>query len=185
MPSAKQLLRAERRAARREIVAARDRAADGERLALHLDPLLDAMAIGPGEVVTAYDPLPSEPDVEAVCRRLTSRGARVLVPITLPTYDLDWADRADPARTPLGLDAHAACRLLLIPGLAADRTGARLGQAGGCYDRALPRADTRATVVLVLHPGELLDASIPVDPWDQPVHAVLSADGLTWLRPRP
>lgn len=184
MPSAKQLLRAERLARRRAIAAARDLAADGEALARALTPLLDALGIGPADTVTAYDPIPGEPDVSAVCRLLGARGTRILVPITLPSFDLDWADLADPARAPLGLDAHAACRLLLVPGLAADHTGARLGQAGGCYDRSLPYADPGATVVVVLHPGEILPDPIPVDPWDRPVDAALTADGLTRLGPR-
>lgn len=181
MPSAKQLLRAGRRARRREIAVARDLAADGEALARVLAPLLASLAIGPGDLVTAYEPIPGEPDVTAVCRALTSRGARVLVPITLPTFELDWADLADPARTPLGLDAHAACRLLLVPGLAADASGARLGQAGGCYDRSLSYADPTAAILVVLHPGEVLAEPIPTDPWDRSVDAALTADGLTWF----
>lgn len=182
MATAKQQVRALRRAARRAIAAERDLAADGAAIAAHLGPLFDALDIGAGDDVTAYEPIPGEPDIAPVCRALAARGARVLVPITLASYDLDWADLADPERTPLGLDAVAACPLLLIPGLSVDRAGNRLGQAGGCYDRTLPRSRPDAPVVTVLHPGELLDEPLPTDPWDAPVDAVVTADGVTWLR---
>lgn len=154
MATAKQQVRALRRAARRAIAAERDLAADGAAIAAHLGPLFDALDIGAGDDVTAYEPIPGEPDIAPICRALAARGARVLVPITLASYDLDWADLADPERTPLGLDAVAACPLLLIPGLSVDRAGNRLGQAGGCYDRTLPRSRPDAPVVTVLHPGE-------------------------------
>ena len=181
MPSAKQILRAERRARRRQIALARDLAADGEAMAQHLEPLLDELGIGAGDAVTAYEPIPGEPDIRPVCGVLAARGARVLVPITLASYDLDWADLADPGRTPLGLDAHAPCRLLLVPGLSVDHTGARIGQAGGCYDRSLPLADRRSPRVVILHPEEILVEPMPTDPWDQRVDGVLSAAGLAWL----
>lgn len=180
--SVKQQVRAQRRAARRAIAATRDLAADREAIARHTLALADDLAIGPGEVVTAYEALPAEPQTQAVCRALTQRGVRVIVPITLASFDLDWHELDDPDRTPLGLDAVAACRLLLIPGLSVDRHGTRMGQAGGCYDRALPRARPDAVVVTLLHPGEFLDATLPADRWDQPVDAVVTADGPAWTR---
>lgn len=178
--TAKQQIRAQRRTARRDIAATRDLAADGERLAVVILPLLAALEIGPGDSVTAYEPFPEEPQVQEVCRLLTARGARILVPITLSTFDLEWTDLADPARNPLGENAIGECRLVLVPGLSVDTSGTRIGQAGGCYDRALPRTRPGATVVAVLHPGELLPYPLPHDSWDQPVDAVLTADGLAW-----
>ncbi|MGB4835724.1 MAG: ligase, partial [Nostocoides sp.] len=105
--SAKQQIRAQRRAARRAIVGARNLAEDGERIAEHLQPLLDHLEIGAGDCVPAYEALPLEPRIDEVCRVLTARGARVLVPLTLASFDLDWADAADPERTALGVAALA------------------------------------------------------------------------------
>lgn len=177
----KQLLRKERRAVRRRLAVRRDLAADATALADHLLPLLDDLGIGPGDDVAAYVHLPGEPQTSAVCRVLADRDARVVVPITLASHDLDWYDLADPKQTPLGLDAVARCRLLLVPGLCCDRSGNRLGQAGGCYDRTLPRARPEALTVVLLHPGEVLDEPLPIDPWDAPVRAALTADGLIWF----
>ncbi len=74
--------------------------------------------------------------------------------------------------------------LVLAPGLAVDASGTRMGQGGGCYDRALPRRRPGVPVVVLLHPGELLggdDEPLPRDPHDQPVDAVLTAASLTDL----
>jgi 5-formyltetrahydrofolate cyclo-ligase len=60
---------------------------------------------------------------------------------------------------------------MVCPGLAADRSGGRLGRGGGSYDRALAR--TRARRVLLLHDGEVLD-SVPAQPHDQPVDVIVT-----------
>ncbi len=62
-----------------------------------------------------------------------------------------------------------------------------MGQGGGCYDKALPRRRAGVPVVVLLHPGELLgpdDEPLPREPHDVPVDAVLTADGVTDLRPQ-
>ena len=61
----------------------------------------------------------------------------------------------EPAGPPLGRDAIAAADLVLVPALAVDVAGRRLGQGGGSYDRALPRAT--APVVAVVFGDEVLD----------------------------
>lgn len=185
-PTRKQSVRAARRARRRDIVAARDLARDDLALARGLSPLLAEMGIGPGDVVTSYESLPSEPPTGGLGDLIEARGARVIVPITLPDYDLDWTQRGDAGRQSLGPGAMAGARLVLVPALAVDATGTRMGQAGGCYDRALPRADPEALIVAILHPGEFVPEGsdpprLPRDPWDHPVHAVLTAESLTLL----
>ncbi len=137
-----------------------------------------------GAVVTSYVAVPGEPPTAALNAALAAHGIRVLVPITLPDFDLDWADAADAAAAPLGPDAVALADVVLAPGLAVDHRGTRMGQGGGCYDRALPRRRPGTPVLVVLHPGELLDPSAPLlphEPHDQPVDAVVTADGVTDL----
>ena len=108
----------------------------------------------------------------------------------MPDFDLDWRDAVgddvgdDAASPPLGPDAVALADVVLAPGLAVDRSGTRMGQGGGCYDRALPRRRPGTPVVVVLHPGELLDPHEPALPrqaHDQPVDAVVTADGVVDL----
>jgi 5-formyltetrahydrofolate cyclo-ligase len=81
---------------------------------------------------------------------------------------------------PLGPDAISSAGLVLVPGLAADTTGTRLGRGGGSYDRALLRRRPGSRVLVVLHPGELREEPLPADLHDQPVDGVLTVDGVSW-----
>jgi 5-formyltetrahydrofolate cyclo-ligase len=99
---------------------------------------------------------------------------RTLLPVVRPDRDLDWALRGELQ----GVAALAGCDVVLVPALAVDRRGVRLGRGGGSYDRALPRA--RGLVVALLHEGELVDA-LPGEPHDVPVAAVALPSGLVRL----
>ena len=95
------------------------------------------------------------------------------MPVLLGDRDLDW--RRVGERELLGTDAVAACDVLLVPALAVDRAGVRLGRGGGSYDRALRRA--RGLVVALLHDGELVDV-LPAEPHDVAVHVAALPSGL-------
>lgn len=172
---------------RQALAAARDTARDDLALADRVDALVDALGLGPGATVTSYEAVPGEPPTAAANARLRARGIRVLLPVTEPDLDLDWVDAADAGATPLGRDAVAQADLVLAPGLAVDRTGTRMGQGGGCYDRVLPRRRPGVPVLVVLHPGELLgpdEDPLPREAHDVPVDAVLTADGIDATFPR-
>lgn len=182
--------RAELRARRRDLAARRDLVADGVRIAEHaLREVERRLAAGPTErdgrvTITAYEPLPVEPDVRALLRTAYDRGMRVLVPITLADLDLDWCEWT-PAGSgpPLGKDAVADVAVAFVPGLAVDASGTRLGQGGGCYDKALPRVRSGAPVICVLHPEEdLTEPALPREDHDVAVDAVLTADGMRTVR---
>lgn len=176
--------RAALRERRRALAAGRDLAADGAALTAHVLALVDERRLGPGAAVLSYESLPVEPPTQALNAALVAAGLRVLVPVTLPDLDLDWREVTDPQATRLGLGAVADAALVLAPGLAVDRAATRMGQGGGCYDRALPRRAPGVPVVVVLHPGELLDQDdepLPRDPHDVPVDGVVTADGYTSL----
>ncbi len=128
--------------------------------------------------VLSYESLPHEPPTDAVNAALQSAGHRVLVPITLPDMRLDWCDLADPDRTPLGLDRPATADLAVIPALAVDTRGTRLGQGGGCYDRVLPMLAAGTPVLVLLHPGEHTTEVLPRDPHDVAVTTVVTATGV-------
>ncbi|MFC7491250.1 MULTISPECIES: 5-formyltetrahydrofolate cyclo-ligase [unclassified Knoellia] len=169
-------------AARRETAAARDRDADDLVLSVHVVRLAHELGLAAGDVVAAYEALPSEPPTAATVTALTARGIRVIVPITLPDNDLDWCDAPDERRMPLGPDTISAAGLILTPGLAVDLVGTRLGRGGGSYDRALARRSPDTHAFVVLHPGELHSARLPFDTHDEPVDGMLTVDGVTWFR---
>jgi 5-formyltetrahydrofolate cyclo-ligase len=188
MPESKADLRRRLRAARRGR-GDDERAAAGAALAQHAADLT-------GATIAAFVGVLGEPPTIPLLEALHGRGVRVLLPILLDDMDLDWgaftaADALverrlrmlEPAGPPLGRDAIAAADLVLAPALAVDEAGRRLGQGGGSYDRALPRAT--APVVAVVFGDEVLDR-IPAERHDRPVDGVLTPDrGLRWLRESP
>jgi 5-formyltetrahydrofolate cyclo-ligase len=149
--------------------------------------------------VAVYASRPGEPDTGPLLERLAARGVRILVPVLGTGLQRDWAPYAGPedlhqrapGRPPepgtphLGPQALAEAEVIVAPALAVDTTGARLGQGGGWYDRALEHADPQAPVIAVVYEGEVYDAAarpLPRQPHDRFVDAVVTPDGWRWLR---
>jgi 5-formyltetrahydrofolate cyclo-ligase len=131
--------------------------------------------------VAAYVPLAAEPGGAVLVGALAALVPRLLLPVLLPSRDLDWAvydgtlaagplGLSEPTGPRLGVDAVGSIDLMLVPALAVALDGTRLGQGGGSYDRVLPRVT--APTIVPLHPGELLP-SIPAEPHDQRVCGVV------------
>nr|WP_205809296.1 5-formyltetrahydrofolate cyclo-ligase [Micromonospora sp. HNM0581] len=141
--------------------------------------------------MTAYAPVgeePGGPDLPAVLADALPAGADLLLPVLRDDLDLDWAvwegPRAmvaagrgirEPAGPRLGVTAVGTAELVVVPALAVDRRGIRLGRGGGSYDRALIRVPATVLTVVPLYDGELL-AVLPAEPHDQPVRAVITPD---------
>ncbi|GAA2743320.1 5-formyltetrahydrofolate cyclo-ligase [Kitasatospora cinereorecta] len=150
----------------------------------------------PGSVVAAYVSVGGEPGTGPLLDALLGRGVRVLLPVLLPDNDLDWAaytGRAalapaargllEPTGPRLGPEAVCGAGLVLLPGLAVDRRGIRLGRGGGSYDRVLARlarAGARPLLATLLYEHELLDA-VPAEEHDLPVDAVVTPAGVLRL----
>jgi 5-formyltetrahydrofolate cyclo-ligase len=168
----KESLRRGLAARRRELVPGRDRAKDAESIELAALEVAYAAGLGAGDWVAAYEAMPSEPPTDALVGALAARGIRVMVPITLADWDLDWHEVGD--GEPLGRNAIGQARVVFVPAQAVDRAGTRLGRGKGCYDRVLPRTNGR--VVAVVHPWELVDEPLPRDEHDRVVDAVVTAE---------
>jgi 5-formyltetrahydrofolate cyclo-ligase len=135
--------------------------------------------------VAAYVSIGSEPGTGMLLDALTDAGKRVILPVVLPDLDLEWGTwRGDTALAParrgllepvdrLGLDAVGTADLVVVPGLAVSPTGDRLGQGGGCYDRALARVPVGTPVVVCLYDDEV-GLDVPVDDHDRPVTAAVT-----------
>lgn len=161
-------------ALRRRLLAARAAAPPGDLLLEHLRPLV----LG-ARRVASYASVGTEPSTTA----LNALRDDVLLPVLLPDGDLDWASGPlapaarglrEPTGPRQGRDALADCDLVLVPALAVDRWGVRLGRGGGSYDRALRRA--RGRTLALLHDGELLPR-LPADPHDVPVTGAVTPAG--------
>jgi 5-formyltetrahydrofolate cyclo-ligase len=173
--------------AERKLRSAVQRAADAEALSIVVQELPEIVR---ARCVALYAAMPTEPETEPLRRALRAAGVRVLLPIVLDDGQLDWADDdggelRDPARLggpeptgpQLGADGVRLAQVVLIPALAVDTLGNRLGQGAGYYDRTLPRLDPSVPVLAVVHDNEVLDAAIepiPAEPHDVPVDAVVT-----------
>lgn len=190
VPTDKQTLRRQLRAQRRSLAPQRDRGADAVAIAAAASAVLDTLPLQPSAArehpayggpscVAIYRSLPHEPPTEALAEMLHARGVVVIVPETLPDLDLDWHElRTDGSEGPrLGLEGIAAAHVILAPALAVDTSGTRLGQGGGCYDRALTRRRSDAVVVAIVNDDEYAARPLPRDGHDVRVDAVITPGG--------
>ena len=150
---------------------ARDRAADAESLALLALEVAHEVGLERGGWVASYESTPTEPPTEALVAALEGRGVRVLLPVTLPDWDLGWREAGSDEA--LGTDAVARAAVVFVPAHAVDGAGTRIGQGKGCYDRALARTD--GLRVAVVHPWEVAAEPLPREEHDLPVDAVITA----------
>jgi 5-formyltetrahydrofolate cyclo-ligase len=137
--------------------------------------------------IAGYVPVGSEPGGSDLPAVLASTGCRLLLPVLLDSGDLDWAAYAgsfsagprglrQPTGERLGVDAVREASLVIVPALAVDRSGIRLGRGGGSYDRVLARLDPVTLTVALLYDGELVEA-VPAEPHDRTVQAAITPTG--------
>lgn len=177
-----------------------DRETAGARLASHADAVI-ALArrtdrAEPAEThctIAAYAGIADEPPTRLLLDALVARGITVLLPIVAGTaHALDWAPYEgwgrlttarwgllEPTSDPLGERAIETADLVVVPAVAVDRRGHRLGRGRGFYDRALENVDRERRVAIV-YATELL-ANVPSEPHDEDVGWVLTPDGMTEL----
>ncbi len=152
-------------------------------------------------VVAAYVSVGSEPGTLALLDALRARGVRVLLPVLLPDNDLAWGTYAgpdslvsvrhggkmallEPAGERLAPEAVQQANAVLLPGLAVDARGMRLGRGGGSYDRVLARlerAGADPALVVLLYDAEVVER-VPEEAHDRPVHAVVTPSGVRHFR---
>jgi len=173
------------------------RQAEAEALKSHV-----ATVLGVGGTVCAYVPTRTEPGSPALLDALVSAGARVLLPVTRTTADgtpqpLWWADYhpgelapadfglLEPTGEALPPATIGSADTVLVPALAVDRTGVRLGRGAGFYDRSLALRSAVASLVAVVRDDELVD-ELPSEAHDVAMtHALTPGAGLLTLAARP
>jgi len=155
---------------------------------------LDARPDADQLTLAAYAPIPHEPGGPELPAILAMHAARLLLPVWRPDNDLDWAEfdgdllaagsrPREPGTARLGPHAIEGADVVIVPALAVDRFGMRLGRGGGSYDRALARLGATSVTLALLYAGEMLVEPVPSDTHDQRVHAVIDVDGVHWLAP--
>lgn len=159
--------------------------------------VLAAPGLAAGATVCCYLPFGSEPGSLTVLDAVVSAGARVLLPVVPETPGpLEWSAYTgasslvngrlrgvrEPAGPRLGPGAIAVASLVLVPALAVDYAGVRLGRGAGYYDRSLPLAGPDVELVAVVRDSEVVP-KLPRDPHDVLMTGVLTPG--SGLRPLP
>ena len=188
MTEEKALLRARLLAARARLSA--DQRAEAGRAIR--DALLDRPEVQMAGTIAAYYSIGAEPDTRGLVYALWKRGSYVLLPVLRPDGDLDWASYEgpdslvprprglrEPGEPPRGVEAVARADAVLVPALAVDRAGNRLGRGGGSFDRALARVGPLIPLIALVYDDELIDR-VPAERHDVKVRAAVSpASGIT------
>lgn len=168
------------------------------RLSAAAAPLLESLP--EKSSVACYLSAGTEPDTSALLAALDAAGHTVLVPVCEPERQLSWCPWTpatelapglfpaipEPVGPRLGAEEVLDLDLLLIPALAVDASGTRMGKGGGYYDRFLAQfraGGGSAPAVAVVHDHEFLpEGGLPADPLDAPVDGVLTPAGFTPVR---
>jgi len=166
----------------RSMLSAQQRSEAGRQIR---DALLSLPEVQMAGTVAAYYSIGSEPDTRGLVFALWKRGTYVLLPLLRPDGDLDWASYEgpeslvagprglqEPGEAARGTGAVASADVVLVPALAVDGQGNRLGRGGGSFDRALARVGPLIPVIALLYDSELVDR-VPVEGHDTPVRAVV------------
>ncbi|HEX7760822.1 MAG TPA: 5-formyltetrahydrofolate cyclo-ligase [Caulobacteraceae bacterium] len=179
-------LRAAMRKRRRGLAA--DDASAAERVAA----ILPDAVVGRFAVVGGYHALGAELDPAMVLERLAEGGAAIALPAAYPDAPLTFRlVRAGEAPEP---DAFGVLsppksapevfpQLIIVPVLAFDRRGGRLGQGGGHYDRTIAALRARGEVFVLglAYAGQEI-AAAPREPHDQALDAILTENGYIEVR---
>ncbi len=177
------------KAAARKAAAARrigQNPAAGSSLLAHLLP---AGIVPPGTVVAGFWPIQNEIDIRPLLLGLHARGHPIALPVTGRRGDAlvfrAWApgETLMPGRFGTSHPAGAVVipDVLLIPLLAFDGQGNRLGYGGGFYDRTIAGLPGAIRIGCAFAAQEL--DSVPIGPYDQGLHAVLTETGLRLFPP--
>ncbi|MET7567201.1 5-formyltetrahydrofolate cyclo-ligase [Streptomyces sp. NPDC005492] len=178
----------------RNRLTADDVRAAGRALA---DRALELPELARARTVAAYVSVGSEPGTLALLDALRARGVEVLLPVLLPDNDLDWGAYGgegslarvqhggrmalfEPSGERLGPEAVAAADVVLLPGLAVDGRGMRLGRGGGSYDRVLARLErtgAHPALMVLLYDSEVV-GHVPSEAHDRPVRAAVTPSGV-------
>ncbi|MDQ3155174.1 MAG: 5-formyltetrahydrofolate cyclo-ligase [Actinomycetota bacterium] len=171
--------------AQRRAIPVADRVEAAKAIAAHV---LAQPIIAQSSRVAAYVSMRSEPGTGPTIAGLLDRGIEVIVPISLEDGSLDWVvyspeaavmstslGISEPDGDRLGAQALSTADFVIVPALAVDVAGNRLGRGAGYYDRSLGYAN--APLCALLFAGEIADA-VPHEGHDIPMNMVVTPTGV-------
>ena len=165
------------------------RHADARRIAEHVMDLEEIRhACTEGLAVACYVARPDEPPTEELRTQLRDAGATLLLPRiegdslvwVQITLDTTWVKNRWSIDEPAGPAFDGTPAVWIIPGLAVDAGGYRLGQGGGYYDRALENVHDDVPIIAILFEDEFRE-EVPREGHDHRVDIVVTPDRVRWL----
>ena len=187
--------------ARRDALDLDVQAAKSADICARLVELLGRLDAAAPHTVAVYAAMGSEADPAAFAAAAAARGWRVAYPCMLSAIDAAACGQrmcmravsagdasevpfiAHPTRAFAATDVDSdrfpivpakALDMIIVPLVAFDRTGARLGYGGGCYDRYLPTVSPAGQIVGIAFDEQHVD-HVPTDTHDQPLPHIISA----------
>lgn len=187
--------------ARRDALDLDVRAAKSAVVCARLVELLESSGAAGQRTVAVYAAMGSEVDPAAFAAAAVARGWRVAYPCMLSASDAATCGQrmcmravsagdaseapfiAHPTRAFAATDIDSdhfpivpakALDMIIVPLVAFDRTGARLGYSGGCYDRYLPTVAPKCLIVGIAFDEQRVD-HVPTDAHDLPLPHIISA----------
>lgn len=187
--------------ARRDAIDLDVRAAKSAVICARLVELLDRLDAAAPHTVAIYAAMGSEVDPAAFAAAAAARGWRVAYPCMLSATDaaacgqrmcmravaVDDASAAPfiahPTRAFTAMDIDSdrfpivpadVLDMIIVPLVAFDQTGARLGYGGGCYDRYLPTLSATCQIIGIAFDEQRVD-HVPTDAHDLPLPHIISA----------
>jgi 5-formyltetrahydrofolate cyclo-ligase len=145
----------------------------------------DWAALCPGQLVTCFVSMATEPPTDELRKKLHGLGKDVALPIMKPGNSLAWGfDGNDLMKNSYGIfepnpaDVDISnVSAILIPALRVGRDGTRLGRGAGYYDRALagvPTYETGGPIRICLVFDDEVDDSVPSEPHDALIDLIVT-----------
>lgn len=187
--------------ARRDAIDLNVRTAKSAAIRAQLIELLDRLGAAAPHTVAVYAAMGSEVDPAAFAAAAAKRSWRVTYPCMLSAIDAAACGQrmcmravtaddasaapfiAHPARAFAATDIDSdrfpivpaeALDMIVVPLVAFDQTGARLGYGGGCYDRYMPMLSPACLIVGIAFDEQRVD-HVPTDAHDLPLPHIISA----------
>lgn len=187
--------------ARRNAIGLNARAAKSAAICARLVELIDCLGAVAPRTVAVYAAMGSEADPAAFAVAAAKRGWRVAYPCMLSATDAAACGQrmcmravaagdaaaapfiAHPTRAFAATDIDSdrfsivpaeALNMIVVPLVAFDQTGARLGYGGGCYDRYLPMLSPACQIIGIAFDEQRID-HVPTDVHDLPLPNIVSA----------
>lgn len=186
---------------RRDAIDLDVRAAKSAVVCARLVELLDRLGAAAPRIVAVYAAMGSEVDPAAFAAAAAARGWRVAYPCMFSVTDAAACGQrmcmravaaddasaapfiAHPTRAFAAMDIDSsrfpivpaeALDMIIVPLVAFDRAGARLGYGGGCYDRYLPTLSPACQIIGIAFDEQRVD-HVPTDAHDLPLPHIISA----------